>query len=387
MKHRFLCGFLLLLLCSAAWTVTAAPLQSIKNVFIIVMENHAWSSFHGKSSAPYINNTLLPMASRAEAYYSPPGLEPSLPNYLWMEAGTNFGITDDHDPALNAQGTTAHLVTQLEAAGVTWKAYAEDIPGTNCPLMGVNYFSPKHTPFLYFKDVTDNNDLNSLRCIQHVRPFSELAGDLDSNMLAQYVFITPNMCNDGHNSCAPLNDPVAQTDTWLKSNLPMLLNSQPYRNGGAIFITWDEAQDEARNVPIGMIVLSPLAKGNGYSNTRYYNHGSLLRTIQEIFGVAPLLGDAANQSSLSDLFVATGSEECLFHWAETNYSAYFSPPAVSVDRPTFTYRYYSQTNAFLATSIATSTAPSHFYYLGPVTNGTLFDFGLTSAWLQTAGCL
>ena len=51
-----------------------------------------------------------------------------------------------------------------------------------------------------------------------------------------------------------------------------------------------------------MIVLSPFAKGSGYSNTIHYTHGSALRTFEEIFGVTPLLGDAANQTALKDLF-------------------------------------------------------------------------------------
>jgi phosphatidylinositol-3-phosphatase len=300
LKRQVSCGSLLLVLSALASTVSAAPIDNVKNVFIIVFENRNWSSIVGSPSATYINETLLPMASHAAAYYNPPGLHPSLPNYLWMEAGTNFGITDDKDPAVNAQSTTAHLVTQLAASGVPWKSYQEDIPGTNCPLTGVKRYTPRHNPVLYFKDVTDNNNVGSVNCIKHVRPFSELANDLANDTRPQYVFITPNVCNDGHDSCAPLHDPIAQTDTWLKNNLPMLLNSPRYRQAGAIFITWDEAEDG--DVPIGMIVLSPFAKGNGYSNTIHYTHGSLLRTVQEIFGVSPLLGDAAKQSSLSDLF-------------------------------------------------------------------------------------
>jgi phospholipase C len=280
--------------------VSAAPINNVKTVFVIVLENHDWSSIVGSHSAPYINNTLLPIASHAKAYYNPSGLHPSLPNYLWLEAGTNFGITDGNDPSVNAQSSTAHLVTQLAAAGVSWKSYQEDISGTNCPLTGVNRYAPRHNPVVYFKDVTGNNNFGSVYCIKHVRPFSELAADLRNNTVSQYVFITPNECNDGHNPCAPLNNPVAQTDTWLKTNLPMLLDSQAYKNAGAIFITWDEAENG--DVPIGMIVLSPLAKGNGYSNTVHYTHGSLLRTVQEIFGVTPLLGDAAKQSTLNDLF-------------------------------------------------------------------------------------
>src|SRR6266446_1703441 len=94
---------LLLLACSAQ-----AQISSVKTIFIILMENHNWSQIKGNSSAPYINNTLLPMASHAEQYFNPPGIHPSLPNYLWLEAGDNFGILNDDGPDVNHQATPDH---------------------------------------------------------------------------------------------------------------------------------------------------------------------------------------------------------------------------------------------------------------------------------------
>lgn len=278
----------------------ATSAGSIKIVWIILMENHNWSQIKGSSSAPYINNSLLPMASHAEQYFNPPGIHPSLPNYLWLEAGTNFGILDDNSPSVNSQSTTQHLVSFLQQKGITWKTYQEDISGTDCPLVSSGEYAVKHNPFVYFDDVTSNQNSNSANCIAHVRPFTELAHDLATNNVAQYNFITPNLCNDMHDSCQPLQDPIKQGDTWLANNLPMILTSSAYQNGGAVFITWDEAA--TGDGPIGMIVLSPLAKGNGYENSIYYNHGSTLRTLQEIFNVTPLLNDAAKQTDLSDLF-------------------------------------------------------------------------------------
>ncbi len=128
---------------------TATPARSYsikvmsnKHVFLIMMENHNWSDIKNNPSAPYINNTLLPTASYAEQYYNPPGNHPSEPNYLWLEAGTNFGISDDSDPAFNHQSTTQHLVTLLSNAGLSWKSYQEGISGTDCPLKEVGYMLP-----------------------------------------------------------------------------------------------------------------------------------------------------------------------------------------------------------------------------------------------------
>src|ERR1041385_4791354 len=282
-------------LCSAGF----AQMTNVKTVFIILMENHNWSEIKGSASAPYINNTLLPMSSYTTQYFNPPGIHPSLPNYLWLEAGTNFGITNDSDPSINHQSTIQHLSTQLQTAGITWKSYQEDISGTTCPLTSVNKYAPKHNPMVYFDDVTDTNNANSANCIAHVRPYSELATDIANNTVPHYAFITPNLCNDMHDSCSPTFNSILQGDNWLSAEVPKILNSAAYQNGGALFVTWDEGAGS--DGPIGMIVTSSLAKGGGYTNAIHYTHGSTLRTFEEIFGV-PLIRDAANQTDLSDLF-------------------------------------------------------------------------------------
>src|SRR5208337_3174722 len=278
----------------------AGNLPPVQTVFVILLENHNWADIEGSVDAPFINGTLLPLASYCRQYYNPPGLHPSEPNYLWLEAGTNFGIFDSNDPASNHQNTTNHLAAQLRRANITWKTYQEDIPGTVVPLTATNGYVPRHNPFVYFDDMTGTNDPNNAYGIAHIRPYTELADDLANNSVARYNFITPNLCDDGHDSCAPQEDPVRQTDDWLASEVPKILNSAAYSNNGALFITWDEG--EGGDGPIGMMLLSPLARGGGYSNGIYYTHSSFLRTMQEIFRVSPWLGDAANATDLSDLF-------------------------------------------------------------------------------------
>jgi len=133
-------------------------------------------------------------------YKNPAGIHPSLPNYLWLEAGDNLGVTADGDPSSYHQSTTEHLVTQLESAGKTWKSYVEDIDGLSCPLTGSGEFVPRHVPALYFDDVTNTNSMAATRCKTHVRPYTELASDLAAGTTADYNFITPNLCNDAHGS-------------------------------------------------------------------------------------------------------------------------------------------------------------------------------------------
>ena len=286
-------------------------LHHIKTVFIILMENHNWTgdgglSIKGNPEAPYINYTLLPMASYANNYNNPVGNHPSLPNYLWLEAGTNFGIYDDGPPSQHSQTTGNHLVKLLENAGISWRSYDENISGTNCPLTnqgsvdsnGSQLYQVHHNPFVYFDDQTNYRSNSSAECIAHIRPFAQLARDLADNTSARYNFITPNVCDDMHDSCG--GNAIAHGDAWLKKTVPMILNSTAYRSGGVLFITWDEAA--SGNGPIPMIVLSPYAKGNHYSNSTYYTHGSTLRTLQEIFGVYPLIRNAGSATDLRALF-------------------------------------------------------------------------------------
>lgn len=294
---KLILGGLFVLLTLEQQLMAMPPVQK---VFVIVMENQGWSAFKGNPSAPYINGTLLPAASYCERFYAIPGLHPSEPNYLWMEAGTNFGIFDNNDPSINHQNTTNHLVAQLRAAGISWKTYQEDISGTYVPLVSTNLYTPRHNPFVYFDDVTGTNNPNDAYGIAHIRPYSELAADLAGNTVARYNFIKPNLCNDGHDSCAPLYNPVSQVDAWLAAEVPAILNSQAWSNNGALFITWDESFDDS---PIGMIVLSPLIRSGGYFNSIPYTLSSMLRTLQEVFGVRPYLGDAALAKDLSDLFI------------------------------------------------------------------------------------
>jgi phospholipase C len=268
------------------------------------MENHNWTGdgsldIKGNPAAPYINKTLVPIASHAEQYFNPPNNHPSLPNYLWLEAGTNFGILDDGPPSQHPLSSMLHLVTLLKNANISWKAYLENTTGKVCPLVDGGEYAVRHEPFAYFDDVSNHQKPQSKYCIAHLRPYTELATDLKNGTLPQYVWITPNLCDDMHDSCNG-GDPIKQGDTWLAQNVPAILKSAAFKKGGALFIVWDEADNGDGTIP--MIVLSPFAKGKGYSNQTHYTHGSMLRTIEEIFSVKPLLRDAAKEKDLSSMF-------------------------------------------------------------------------------------
>ncbi len=285
----------------------------IQTVFVIVMENHNWDEIT-PDVAPYIRTTLLPKASYATNYSNPPHVHPSEPNYIWMEAGDNFGIHDDKGPRHNHLDEPLHLVALLDAAGISWRSYQQGISGDVCPIDSTGDYAPKHNPMIFFDDVngydpqTDTFDLHDAYCVAHNRPLSELETDLAQGTVARYNFITPDLCHDMHDNCGP--GKVEAGDAFLAEWVPKIEASKAYQEGGVLFVTWDESEPSGSclsfdpQCPIGMIVLSPLGKGGGYHNDIAYDHSSLLKTIEEIFGVTPLLraaGDPATED-LADLF-------------------------------------------------------------------------------------
>ncbi|HEX6506065.1 MAG TPA: alkaline phosphatase family protein [Chloroflexota bacterium] len=289
------------------WTRASAATTAghIQTVFIILMENHNWSQIRGSKYAPYINSLISGSndahTSYMSNYYNPPGNHPSLPNYLWLEDGQCFTYCGtDSDPRLGRNGIGAtHLVTLLNSAGLSWKAYEEGDPG-GCPTANSGEYAVRHDPFVYFDDVNGRSSY----CSSHVVDYSNLARDLHKNTPARYNFITPNLCDDMHDHCNPLTNSIKQGDTWLKNNAPPIINWVMAHNG-ALFITWDEAANG--DGPIGMIAVSPFARGHGFDltspNTKYaYTHSSTLRTLEEIFRMSSRLGDSKNASDLSHLF-------------------------------------------------------------------------------------
>ncbi len=154
---------------------------------------------------------------------------------------------------------------------------------------------------IYFDDVTDVNDPASARCIAHVRPIEELATDLEADDVANYNLVTPDLCHDMHDSCAPTSDRIKQGDDFLAATIPVIQASAAYARGAVIIVTWDEGEENSDG-PIGIIVLGKSVKV-GYANELHYDHSSTLKTMEEILGVG-LMRHSADPDvlDLSDLF-------------------------------------------------------------------------------------
>jgi phospholipase C len=278
---------------------TAGPPWRGGTVFTIVMENHSRGDILGNPKAPYINQ--LANQNAVAMGYHDSYVHPSEPNYIWMVAGQNFGILDNDDPLKNHIDSQSHLADQIERAGLTWKTYQESM-GAPCGLTSHGRYAAKHNPFVFFDDVNgwDGTAFHpELRCNEHVVDYTELDNDIASNALANYVFITPNLDSDMHDGSISLGD------GWLANEVPKLLATDNYKNGGVIFLLWDEGGGTPASDDPPFIAISPHAAPGMRSETDY-DTSSYLKTVQKILGITELpCGEATTRttvSSMDDLF-------------------------------------------------------------------------------------
>ena len=288
-------------------SLAAAPARRMMDwggtVFTIVMENKSASDIVGNKDAPYINQ-LIAQGALAAGYHDP-FVHPSEPNYFWMMAGENFGVLDDDDPTSHHLDSKSHLADQIEAAGLTWKSYQEGM-GASCGLQSHDRYAAKHDPFVYFDDINgwDGTAFQpSARCNTHVVDYSQLDADLANHTVPSYVFITPNLDHDMHDGS------IAQGDAWLAGQLPKLLASDAFENGGVLFLLWDEGSgglSPGDDPPF--IVLSPNGK-TGYVSHVDYDTSAYLKTVENVLGVQSLLCDPARDTVpvMDDLFVKSAT--------------------------------------------------------------------------------
>jgi len=267
-------------------TATPKPLiPDFKHILMVVFENKEFGSVVNNPQMPYFNQLAQSYTLLTQFYAE---THPSLPNYLAMIGGDTFGVTFDCTKCIQNAVTLPDLI---EKSGLTWKTYQEDMPSPCYAEAESGNYAIKHNPFAYFNTIR----LDHVRCARSIVPFTQLAVDLASSTLPNYVFITPNLCNDAHD--CPLN--IA--DGWLKGLLAQLLppldaEGKPY----LVIITWDEGQGNHSccGLPteaggrIATILLSPQVK-NGYEDATPYSHYSILKTIAEAWHLS-YLGHAAD---------------------------------------------------------------------------------------------
>ena len=263
-------------------TPSPSPLPSFSRVFVIVMENKEFADVIGNAAAPYINS-LASQYGLATAYTGV--AHPSLPDYMALTGGQTFFTTD----CITCRTPARHVVDQLVDSGRTWKAYMDSMP-TACSTTDTSLYVQKHNPFAHYTDVVGD----TTRCVRHVVPFTQFSADLSAGALANFVWITPDMCHDMH-SCS-----VSAGDTWLSQVVPSILAS-PAFNNAVLFLLWDEGTTTTGGGGvIPAIVVSPFTPP-GLRVSRPMNHYDTLRTIEDAWKLPPL-GNAAAASALTEFF-------------------------------------------------------------------------------------
>jgi len=395
-------GALLATLALSAQAVSVAgvprsPTHRIGHVFILLLENEGYQVSLGPTSPAKYLNHLKGRGALVSNYYGISHF--SLGNYIALISGqapnpatvhdcpqfTEFvatGVTPDGQAIGSGcvyPATVSTVAKQLEARGLSWKAYMEDM-GNNpqresatCghPPIGAadntqaaqvgDQYATRHDPFVYFHGIID-----SPSCAQHVRNLRALGADLKSIAATpNYVFITPNLCHDGHDG-GPASQCVdgepgglVSADIFLQAVVPQILASAAFRRDGLLIITFDESDIEydydaatkavsvrggdataccneqpgpniaayqadagiartAINGPgligagggrIGAVMLSPFIKPGPLSQVPY-NHYSLLKSVEDMFGLTHLgyAGQAGLKGFGPDIFTRPNGE-------------------------------------------------------------------------------
>jgi phosphatidylinositol-3-phosphatase len=283
--------------------------NSIKHVFVIAMENEDASDIYtANGSTSYITSLIRQYASASRFEDELPKL-PSEPHYIWMEAGNNaFAdrlFANDADPSsVNSTASIDHLVSQIRRSrNVTWMTYQESLSAASgsCPIHSIGLYAAKHNPFVFFQDVAGNPpSKENAYCAEHSKPYGNLVTDMAANDIANYVFISPNLCNDMHGARAcPSRDNVKTGNDWLRSELPGLI-SWADANSGVILVTWDQGSSQRKFIPF--LAIGKYAKAHFVSGVSF-NHGSIMKSVEEIFQL-PILPTVSSSADLSDLFTS-----------------------------------------------------------------------------------
>jgi Phosphoesterase family len=235
-------------------------------VMIIVLEN---TNYDDAIEQPFIRS-LARQGALLTRFLAE--TDPSQPNYLALISGSTHGVHDNDNVSINAP----HVGDLLEAKGLQWKVYAEGYPG-NCYLGDrAGDYVRKHLPFLSFSNV----QTNPARCARIVNA-SQLTRDIQSGTLPNYSLYIPDERNDGHDTG------VSYADEWLSTTFgPMLLDRQ-FTDGLLLVVTFDEGKSSPSSNHILTVLLGDSVKPGARSG-KAYNHYSLLRLVEDEFGLGTL---------------------------------------------------------------------------------------------------
>ncbi len=269
---------------SASAQASTGPMPRLSRVAVLVLENRSYDQVIGNPGAPYINGLAMRYAV-ATHYYAV--AHPSLPNYMALTGGATLGIRAD---CPRCHVNASNLVNQLSAAGISWKAYFEDLPAQARLRGRTSRYTEYYDPFAYFKTVTATHALRS-----RIGPWSSLDGDLTRSRLPRFAWIAPSLVHDGHSAS------LRAADSYLSRLVPRVVRA--LGRNGVLYLTWDEgARSDHAGVGGGeggghvLLIAAGGAARRRAALGVHADHYALLRTIEAGFGL-PTLGLAGSSST------------------------------------------------------------------------------------------
>jgi hypothetical protein len=265
------------------------------HIFLIVDENKSYERVMNGQDAPTIAALAKQYGSATQFYAE---THPSEPNYVAIVGGSTYGLADD--APYYAPGHTIDapsLATQIEASKLTWKGYYESLPEPGSLAVWSGLYASKHSGFLNFRSVQQDP-----RRSEHLVDFVQLQSDIRSGKLPNFALIVPNLCNDMHGavvifplSCHTVSGLIRRGDNEVKSLVGEITASPAWSSAenSAIVVTFDEddAGGTAGGGHIPTIVITNHGP-RGVTDPTPYSHYSLLRTIEDAFGIHTYLGRA-----------------------------------------------------------------------------------------------
>jgi hypothetical protein len=237
---------------------------------IFSFENRTWSNVGlGFSSMPYLHS-LATQCSYFADWTETNTSQNSLTQYIGETSGvSNTSTVNDCNPSPSCQSTDNNVFRQVRLSGGTARSYVEGAT-TGCSASGN---AAKHIPALYYfgtyTDATGTHNDHDF-CNTEVRPYTEF----DPANLPTYAFITPTLCNDGHD-CS--NGVV---DAWASTNIQRVLDSAAYQAGTtAVFVWYDEDH------PVPNLHIAPTSHKGNITQTGVGTHAALLKTIEDLLGL------------------------------------------------------------------------------------------------------
>jgi hypothetical protein len=281
-----------------------APAHHFDRVVIIVLEN---TDYERAIQDP----NLAELATHGASFTNFHALfHPSYPNYLAMIAGTDFGIHRRGsylgDRQVNFPNDAEHrtIADRLIGSGLDFKQYAEEFPEGTCPwnISGQHIadkrgdYARRHVPFLSFREVQEKWCDHVIR-VDSSRSDNFFVQDARKGLVA-YSFYTPNMNHDGHDTNAQVAG--AWVHRFMDQTFP-----QKLRNGTLVVITFDESGGNEDN-RIYTVFLGDMVKDASQQDpkalAKHYDHYSVLRTIEDNFGLAPLTAYDRDASPIVDIW-------------------------------------------------------------------------------------